>query len=178
LATSAAELWARFVEFVSWGHARSPELMIGLGILVLLPPLAVLGLVLHRRPRRSATPRSVPDAGYVADWRRQITVEIEGSGQPPRPIAAGLTRIGRQDDNEICIADTSVHRYHAAIERSAESGVIICDLSGPKGNGIRINGNRVGTSPLRHGDVVEVGKARLHFTCTTLEDRFEDATAA
>ena len=172
--TTAMEYWARLLELIAWGYARSPELMVGLGIIAILPWLALFGMILRRpRPKRSAP---ATDRDYVADWRRQARIEIEDSTLPPSGIATGLTRIGRQDDNEICIPDNSVHRYHAAIERSPEGDVVICDLSGPEGNGVRINGERVAAAPLADGDLVELGRVKLRFVCTTIEERFDDVT--
>lgn len=156
---------------MSRGFARSPELMFGLGAIVVLPVLAIFGAVLRRRPIRTTTEMVVMDRDYVADWRQSITVQIEGSNSPPSTIGKGLTRIGRQEDNEICIHDASVHRYHAVIERSPDHGIRICDVSGPDGNGVRLNGERVSAAPLKHGDIVELGKARLRvFWLTNLEE--------
>jgi pSer/pThr/pTyr-binding forkhead associated (FHA) protein len=72
-------------------------------------------------------------------------------------------RIGRHEDNDIRLGDSSVHRYHAVIERTAEESFVITDISGKEGNGIRINGERTAQARLVDGDVIELGRARLKF---------------
>ena len=40
---------------------------------------------------------------------------------------------------------------------------VIIDMSGPNGNGVRVNGERWQRRALVDGDVVELGKVRLRF---------------
>ena len=79
------------------------------------------------------------------------------------PLAGQTIRIGRHEDNDIRLADSSVHRYHAVIQRTAEEGFVITDVSGKEGNGVRINGARTAQAQLVDGDVIELGRAKLKF---------------
>ena len=74
-----------------------------------------------------------------------------------------LVRIGREADNDICLTEKTVHRYHAVIRRSSDGEVIVTDLSGPEGNGVIVNGARVGESRLKSGDVIAIGEVKLSF---------------
>lgn len=79
------------------------------------------------------------------------------------PLSGQVIRIGRHQDNDIRLADTSVHRYHAVIQRTPEEAFVITDVSGKAGNGVRVNGQRLEHAMLSDGDVIELGRARLKF---------------
>ena len=79
------------------------------------------------------------------------------------PLAGQTVRIGRHEDNDIRLADSSVHRYHAVIQRTPEANFVITDLSGKEGNGVRINGERMAQARLVDGDLIELGRAKLKF---------------
>jgi pSer/pThr/pTyr-binding forkhead associated (FHA) protein len=86
----------------------------------------------------------------------------DGGGQT-LPLALQVTRIGRHQDNDVRLADPSVHRYHAVIERTSGDEFVIADLSGKEGNGVRINGERHERAHLVDGDMIELGRTRLKF---------------
>ena len=79
------------------------------------------------------------------------------------PLAGQTIRIGRHQDNDIRLPDTSVHRYHAVIEQTAEEEFVITDVSGTDGNGVRVNGERLARAQLADGDIIELGRTRLKF---------------
>ena len=156
-------------DIVSWieaGLRRRPVLMAGLAGALLLPLLVVAGIILRRlapagRARNPA--RRADEAVPQSAW-----LEIEGNAdqiaaRKTVAVAGEIVQIGREDDNDICIEHDTVHRYHAVIERSRDTGFIITDVSGPDGNGVLVNGERLIKSSLSDGDVVELGKARLRF---------------
>ena len=74
-----------------------------------------------------------------------------------------MIRIGRHEDNDIRLADRSVHRYHAMIQRTPREDFVITDLSGRDGNGVRVNGEPTVRARLTDGDVIELGRTRLKF---------------
>ncbi|MEI9899033.1 MAG: FHA domain-containing protein [Hyphomicrobium sp.] len=78
-------------------------------------------------------------------------------------VGRAMLRIGREADNDICLQEKTVHRYHAVIRRSTDGEVIITDLSGPQGNGVLVNGARVGENRLKAGDVIGIGEVKLNF---------------
>lgn len=164
----AGQLWDRAAAWVQSSYTKAPIIVIGLGGLLLIPPLALAGLLIRLvtvRPRRSpALPQT------EADWSDPepvagafLEIESEGDISSWRQLDRRLVQIGRDEDNDICLAESTVHRYHAVIERTEDQGLMIVDISGPEGNGVRLNGEKVGRAGLSHGDVVELGSARLRF---------------
>lgn len=141
------------------GYRRKPAVMIGLAGLVMLPVIALAGLLLHWLVARPA-PLAQQPLAPASDMPRLAWLEL---GERPVEIRRDLVQIGRESDNDVCLDDSTVHRYHALIERTGEQGFVITDVSGPEGNGMRINGARASRARLAHGDVVELGKARMKF---------------
>ncbi len=87
----------------------------------------------------------------------QLRCRIDGT---PRtfPLVGEEVRIGRGPDNEIRLADPSVSRHHAVIER-APRGWTIRDLDST--NGTRHNGSRIHQAPLASGDRLTIGAFEL-----------------
>ncbi|MGE8942825.1 FHA domain-containing protein [Leptospira interrogans] len=157
----ADTLVAIFVDWVRNGYAKSPAMMIGLSALVVFPLLAGLGLLL----RRGLTPVPSPhhDVEDTPAPTRQAWIEVEGQENSRQRIAGTMLRIGRQDDNDLCIDHKTVHRYHAVVYRSADTGFVIMDLGGDQGNGIRVNDVLVAQAPLKPGDRLLLGQVPLLF---------------
>jgi sigma-B regulation protein RsbU (phosphoserine phosphatase) len=85
-----------------------------------------------------------------------------GSDRKAFPLEGDATRIGRASQNTIQIADPTVSKEHAEIVRSG-GGFAIRDLGSR--NGTRVNGNEVHElSPIRDGDVIEIGKVLARVT--------------
>lgn len=87
--------------------------------------------------------------------------------------------VGRNATSAIPIYERSVSRCHVVIGRHAEEGFYISDLG--SSNGTWVNGDRLPTSaryPLRHGDLVRLGRIELEFFITlpmrSSESAFED----
>ncbi|MEL7048895.1 MAG: FHA domain-containing protein, partial [Pseudomonadota bacterium] len=74
-------------------------------------------------------------------------------------------RLGRHRDNDICIANHSVHRQHAVILQDSDGQFAIRDL-GTK-NGIVVNNVRCSQVKLNDGDVIELGEVRLRYVANT-----------
>lgn len=157
-------------------YAEAPALILGLMALVALPPLALAGALVSRLAREEIEGRTLPpllnedklsldptSLRRVPPWPLKGYLAIEGGGDWRLPIGHGIVRVGREADNDICLKDNSVHRYHAAIHRSDDAQFVITDLSSASGNGIVVNGRRVSEAPLRNGDRIELGHARLQF---------------
>lgn len=162
--------------WISTTYVRAPALVLGLGILVALPPLALAGLILRRRsPDRPRAPdatqvyrrgqRQHTGAAQIGDevplWPSHAWVEVNGGGR--HEIGAGILRLGRDEDNDICLPDRTVHRYHAAIHRTDDAQYLITDLSSAGGNGVLVNGLRVAEALLNDGDTIDLGQAKLKF---------------
>ena len=105
-----------------------------------------------------------PPGPYAASGRAGPPAGGEGRGWPPPPAlmvfppgAGAMFTIGRRSDCDLRIADLSVSRLHAQLDRT-EDGWLLSDLGSH--NGTRLNGWRVREPvPVRPGDVVQFGSA-------------------
>ncbi len=75
------------------------------------------------------------------------------------PLNREGTRIGRSLAANLRFDDPTVSRRHALIVRDGEILRVLDDRSL---NGVFVNGKRVESSPLKHGDEIVVGRHRLH----------------
>jgi hypothetical protein len=170
---------ARARALLQLGYARAPALVIALCAFVVLPAAALVSFLMQaaagRRAQRAAiraaqlragdaepTPELSTDA-EIPLWTQGAWLTVEGQDAGTLALDSRLVRIGRHQDNDIRLADTAVHRYHAVIERTSEEAFVITDLSGEDGNGVRINGARLPRAQLADGDVIEIGRTRLKF---------------
>ena len=160
-------------------YQRAPILLLALSALVILPTVALISLAmqsgtrrfnreiaLRAAERRGETENAIkemPETAAPSGPQSQGWLTVEGRPGGPMPLAGDLIRIGRQEDNDIRLADRSVHRYHAVIERTTDEAFTIKDISGQDGSGVRINGERKAVARLADGDVIELGRTRLKF---------------
>jgi len=143
----------------------------------LLPPLADLpppppaprrpGLSTRVRaawsPVRELTARLAAHGNAIPGWLAPPARPVRPP-RPARPVPLQFPRgagvyfsIGRASDCDLTIADMTVSRVHARLERTAE-GWLLTDLSST--NGTRVNGWRVrGRVRVRAGDLVSFGDA-------------------
>lgn len=171
------QAWLQIRQWVGESYERAPALMLGLSVLLAVPPLALAGLLVGRKRRspestvlisRSsrrapAAPRTATARAEVAAWPSEAWVEIEGVPGGRCVIGRTLVRIGREGDNDIRLSTKTVHRYHAVIRRTTDGDVMITDVSGDEGNGVLVNGARVLEARLAKGDVINVGEVKLRF---------------
>lgn len=81
--------------------------------------------------------------------------------RPERQVA----RVGRVQSNELHIAVNGISRQHAEFRFDAQRAAwVITDLD--SSNGTWVNGTRVATSALTHGDALLIGECRLEFQDT------------
>lgn len=182
IADSGARLWLPLRQWIGESYARAPALVLGLSVVMVVPPLALVGLIARRKRRQQAThspdttlaltragkrSASTLDAEAIKtegfSWPTEAWVDIQGSPGGRYVIGRTLVRIGREADNDIRLSAKTVHRYHAVIRRTAEGDVMITDLSGNDGNGVLVNGGPVGETRLKKGDVINIGEVKLHF---------------
>lgn len=177
---SIQSLISQAIALIEAGLQRAPVLILVLLVMLVLPVVAIISLTIHRMARRKerqaalraahrraetsdAWAGDVPTGRAIPAWTSQAYLTIEGQPAGTVPLAGQTIRIGRHGDNDIRLTDSSVHRYHAVIERTPEDEFVIADLSGKNGNGVRINGERTERAKLADGDLIELGRARLRF---------------
>lgn len=74
------------------------------------------------------------------------------------PLSDGEVTIGRAADADISIPDVSVSRRHVSVALRGD-GLVVTDLG--SGNGTLVNDARVQTSPVAHGDEIQLGDTVL-----------------
>ena len=113
-------------------------------------------------------PGDAPAQAAPAARRRALTTSISAARERPRPHslsfprgAGSLFSIGRDGNCDLALADLTVSRRHAQLERTGQ-GWLLRDLSST--NGTRLNGWRVrGQVPVRPGDLVSFGDLMVIF---------------
>jgi len=75
-----------------------------------------------------------------------------------RKIEKGIFTIGRKDDNDLILSDTSVSRQHAEIKKTKE-GYFLTDLGSY--NGTKVNGKLTQSVLLKHKDKITIGLTSL-----------------
>jgi len=92
---------------------------------------------------------------------KQAFLVRTGRGGSTKTLLTGRKiGVGRAPDNDIVVADANVSRHHARIEHLG-TGYVLQDLGST--NGTFVNGAKVEEHSLKEGDVVVVGKTKLHF---------------
>lgn len=107
-----------------------------------------------------------PEAGGVSQPHVHGYLEFLDSDETRAPLSATNVRIGRHRDNDICIANHSVHRQHAVIFKDSDGAFVIRDL-GTK-NGIIVNNVRCSQQKLNDGDVIELGEVKLRYSAAAV----------
>jgi hypothetical protein len=77
------------------------------------------------------------------------------------PVGPGGAVIGRSRECDIVLGDSNVSRRHAEIRPSGGDGWTITDLGST--NGVKVNGRKIDSAPLRPGDAVMVGTVDVRF---------------
>ena len=76
------------------------------------------------------------------------------------PLSAGSVRIGRESDNDIQLLNETVSRHHALASNMPN----VCELEDHNSaNGTFVNGQRVQSAALRHGDEIRFGNVTMRF---------------
>jgi len=78
------------------------------------------------------------------------------------PLTGAWTRIGRSLSADIHLEDQTVSRRHAMIVREGDTLRALDDRSM---NGLYLNGERIESAPLEHGDELLIGRYRLVLVC-------------
>jgi hypothetical protein len=168
------------VKAVAWlsGHAngilstayeRAPVLVTVLAALLILPVTALAALLAQsmrvRHAGRARGPGAQPPLTPFppAPVQPQAWLRLDTGQRTVLPPSLALVRIGRHEDNDIQLGQSTVHRHHAIIHRTPEAHFVITDVSGESGNGVVVNGQRLTETRLKAGDTIQLGDAALVF---------------
>ncbi|MBW1776216.1 MAG: FHA domain-containing protein [Deltaproteobacteria bacterium] len=101
-----------------------------------------------------------------------LTIETDTGAVKVFDLKSGdALSIGRQEDNDIVIPDTSVSRRHAGIESEGDA-FFLTDYQSR--NGSFVNGQLVIFRKLAHGDVITIGNQSMTFSYREDEKRPEE----
>ena len=117
------------------------------------PGMPSTGLV-NQRDRERAQ-RFIP----ALDRGDYVAIE-DGEDIVILPLTALVLRIGRSPAAGLTLDDATVSRRHAVLLRD-DTGVRVLDDRSL--NGVWVNDERVTAAVLRDGDVIELGRVRLHY---------------
>jgi hypothetical protein len=152
-------------------------LWIGLAVLVLL--ILILAVVSSRRRAAAEQARALAEAEveaarFAESEARATTLAAEVPASQPvawlemcddsktRHAITLLTfKIGRGQHNDLVLRNDSVSGNHCVLSRNREGIWTITDLN--SGNGVVLNGKRVGQGPVAHGDIIELGDLKMRF---------------
>ena len=88
-------------------------------------------------------------------------LHVEGEGVESAVYALGATaRIGRAEDNDICVQSRGISRHHAVVVANVQ-GFLLRDLGSQ--NGTVVNGARMAERQLADGDTIALGDAQLRY---------------
>lgn len=124
------------------------------GLLTVVAVLVRLGIAMRRRRRfRPASAVNLPAIAYL-DFFDEPAIRSE--------MCHPAFRIGRNDDNDMALANDSISAYHAEIHRKRDGTFVITDLDSR--NGVLLNDEVVEMAELKDGDEVELGEVRFRFS--------------
>jgi chromosome segregation ATPase len=104
--------------------------------------------------------RGTADAAAGGETQASILTRIDG-GRNHSFVLRSRTTIGRNPDNHLSLALTSVSRHHAVLIPAFRSA-FLQDLGST--NGVMVNKRRVRCVRLEHGDVITLGTAQFRYT--------------
>jgi len=73
----------------------------------------------------------------------------------------GIVSVGRHPDNTLALEEASISSFHAKFD-NGKDGIFLTDLF--SSNGSFVNGARIMTQKLEHGDQVRLGKVECVFS--------------
>jgi pSer/pThr/pTyr-binding forkhead associated (FHA) protein len=76
------------------------------------------------------------------------------------PLNQQRISLGRDQSNDVCLSDKSVSRHHANVVRIL-ANYFLEDAKST--NGTRLNGIEISKHILKNGDLIDIGKYKLHF---------------
>jgi hypothetical protein len=154
-------------EWVRTKYQEAPALVLGVSAALALPAIAILGALLRLIFTRPIPRRAVEDRTQrtqpASAWRQQAWLEFTNSSMAGFLLNQGIVRIGRETDNDLCLSDPTVHRYHAVLEHTPEAEYFVSYIGDPERNGLFVDGRPVERHRLRGGEILQIGSIKLRF---------------
>jgi pSer/pThr/pTyr-binding forkhead associated (FHA) protein len=113
------------------------------------------------RTADSANASTLPGGGPAAVKPDRLVVVVGPEPGEEFLITAAALTIGRAPELNICIAHSSVSRFHAEIHALGGGRYEIIDKA--SANGVRVNGSLLKRGLLEAGDSIELGEVKLKF---------------
>ncbi len=100
--------------------------------------------------------------------KREFYLEIMAGKKKARSFKfpTGRVIMGRSEESELALQDEEVSRKHALVEVFSREQIFLSDLA--SANGTFLNGVRVKTVRLKHGDLIRLGNTVLKFVVKDL----------
>lgn len=176
--SGAADLFGAAVGFGSHlvdtfriGQERTPAIVAGLGAVLVVPFIALVMSAGRRvqhmsqvRADHALRNRQAREAAHLPRTAN-AWVDVDGPRRLRLRLAGELVRIGRDEENDLRLADPNVHKHHALIQRTPDAEFVVFDVSGARGNGVIVNGRPTARARLRDGDTITLGSTRVTFRC-------------
>lgn len=171
LAEAALRLGGHLTDTLRMGQERTPAIIVGLGAVIIVPVIALVmsagRSVRHVAELRASDAARNRQAREAARLPRTANawIDVNDPGRTRLRIAGELVRIGRDEENDLRLADPNVHRHHALIQRTPDAEFMVFDVSGGRGNGVFVNGRPRARARLRDGDTITLGSTQVTFRC-------------
>jgi FHA domain len=154
-------------EWLQTKYREAPALVLGVGAALALPAIAILGtlwrLIFHRPAARPIMEDRTQRTQPASAWRQQAWLEFTNSNMSGFRLSQGMVRIGRESDNDLCLSDPTVHRYHAVLEHTPEAEYYVSYVGDPDRDGLFVDGRPVERHRLRGGEILQIGSIKLRF---------------
>lgn len=168
---AALEFGSHLVDTLRIGQERTPAIVVGLGAVLVVPFIALVMSAGRRvqhmsqvRAEHALRSRQAREAAHLPRTAN-AWVDVDGPRRLRLRLAGELMRIGRDEENDLRLADPHVHKHHALIQRTPDAEFMVFDVSGARGNGLFVNGRPAARARLRDGDTIMLGSTRVTFRC-------------
>jgi len=168
---AAVGFGSHLVDTLRMGQERTPAIIVGLGAIVVVPLIALVMSagrrvrhVSHMRVKHALRSRQAQEAARLPRTAN-AWIDIDGPRRTRMRLAGELVSIGRDEENDLRLADPNVHKHHALIQRTPDAEFVVFDVSGRRGNGVFVNGRPTARAPLKDGDTITLGSTQVTFRC-------------
>lgn len=164
-----SDVSAEILRGIELGWSRTPAIAVGIASFLSVPFLARLtpsvralfipdrsaaDIAMRRAHMMSAPPRSFMTKAWI---------EVAGARDHNIEIAREIVSIGQGQDADLRLPGADSDGVHALIRRTPEAEFVVIDLSGGEGQGLSVNGQRLGSATLCDGDSIALGGHSMVF---------------